>query len=175
MRMRPLTAIDALELGAIGQVFLDAHLRIERDAFGQIADALADLHRLRHDVEAGHAGDAAGGRQIGGQDAHDGRLAGAVVAEQADDLVLLDLETDVVDGQDGAEIFAQIFNVNHGPTVSVRLPRRATHTPVDNFFLGRRRGHCKGGQTLPIQVASRAPPMVEMKRWSGDTPGKRGP
>src|SRR5262249_2703818 len=73
----------------------------------------AHLHRVVHDVEAGHAGDAAGGRQVGGEDAHDGRLAGAVVAEQADDLVLLDLEADVVDRHDGAEELAQVLDVDH--------------------------------------------------------------
>ena len=63
MRLRPLLAVDALELGPVVEVLLDAHLGVERHALGQVADAPADLHRLVHDVEAGHAGDAAGGRQ----------------------------------------------------------------------------------------------------------------
>src|SRR5262249_42879035 len=49
-----------------------------------------------------------------GEDAHDRGLAGAVVAEQADDLILFHLEADVVDRHHGAKEFGQALDVNHG-------------------------------------------------------------
>ena len=45
---------------------------------------VAQLRRLAHGVEAGHAGLAAIGGQQRGEDAHDRRLAGPVGAEQAE-------------------------------------------------------------------------------------------
>jgi hypothetical protein len=105
--------LDALELGAVLQVLLDAHLGVQRDVLRQVADTLAHLHRVVHHVEAAHARHAAGGRQVRRQDSHDGGLAGAVVAQQTDDLALLDRERHVVDRHDGAEELAQMFNLDH--------------------------------------------------------------
>ncbi len=111
---RPTVALDALNLGPVIEIFIDAHFAIERNTLRQVADAFADFQRVFHHVKSIHLDDAAGRRQIGGEDAHDRGLAGAVVAEQADDLVLFDLETDVADGQDVAEVFGQSFDVDHG-------------------------------------------------------------
>ena len=97
--------LDALDFGAVIEVFLDAHFAVQRNALRQVADAFTDFQRVFHHIEAVHFGDAAGGRQIGGEDAHDRGLAGAVVAEESDDLVLFDLEADVADGQDVAKVF----------------------------------------------------------------------
>jgi len=41
--------------------------------------------------------------QLPGQDRHQGRLAGSILAKQGEDLALLDLETDIVIGADLAE------------------------------------------------------------------------
>ena len=107
-------ALDALELGPVGEVLADAHLGVERHALGQVADALADLHRLVHHVEPGDPGVAAGGGQPGGEDAHAGGLAGPVGAEEADEFAGLDLEGDVVHGQDGAVVLGQVLDVDRG-------------------------------------------------------------
>src|SRR5262249_19659764 len=110
----PLPAFDPLELGAELQVLADPHFWIQRYALGQVAHALPDFHAVVDRVEAGNAGNTAAGREIRGEYAHDGRLAGAVVTEQADDLVFLDVKTDVVDGADRAKEFGQVLDVNHG-------------------------------------------------------------
>ena len=47
-------------------------------------------------VEAGDVGRARRGRQEAGEDAHRGRLSGAVGAQKADDLPLFHLKGDVV-------------------------------------------------------------------------------
>src|SRR5439155_13194801 len=82
-------------------------------ALGQVADVLADLVGLRHHVVAGDLGHAAGGGQVAGEDAHGGRLAGAVGAEKAHDLAAADLEADAVDGQHGAEVLGEVLDADH--------------------------------------------------------------
>src|SRR5262249_22621837 len=108
-----LLALDALEGGAVGEVLLDAHFGIQRHALRQVTDVLAHLHRLVQDVVSGDDGAAGGRREVGGEDAHDRRLAGAVVAEQPDNFVAPDLETDVGNGQHGAEVLGKVVNFNH--------------------------------------------------------------
>jgi hypothetical protein len=61
----------------------------------------------------GDASDAAGGREVTGQNADGSRLAGAVWSEEADDLSLGDLKVDIVNGQDGAKVFGEMSNLNH--------------------------------------------------------------
>ncbi|CFN70445.1 Uncharacterised protein [Bordetella pertussis] len=50
-----------------------------------------------HDVVAAHAGAAGGGVRQAGQDRDQGGLAGAVGAEQAEELAVLDLQADIVE------------------------------------------------------------------------------
>src|SRR5439155_26185512 len=107
----PVLAVDALELGPEIEVLVHAHLAVHRHALGQVADVLADLVGLRHHVVAGDLGDAAGGGQVAGEDAHGRGLAGAVGAEEADDLAAGDLEADTVDGQDRAEILERLWTL----------------------------------------------------------------
>ena len=73
-----------------------------------------DLEGLGADVEAGQAGDAAGRRQIGGQDPHGGRLAGSVEAQQSDNLSPVDAEADPIHGQHRPEILGEVLDVDHG-------------------------------------------------------------
>src|SRR5205823_1938618 len=56
----PVLALHAAEFGSVAQVFLDAHLRVQRHALRQVADVAAHVDRLGHDVGAGDAGDASG-------------------------------------------------------------------------------------------------------------------
>ena len=122
----PVFARDALELGAVFEVFIDAHFGIERHAFGQVADVAADFQRLRHDVIAGDLGDAAGRGQIRRQDAHCRGFAGAVGTEEADDLALVHLEADAVDGQDGTEILGELIDADHVRAFSRKADRGTT-------------------------------------------------
>ena len=85
-------AFDALELGAVLQVLANPHLGVQRHALGQVADPAADLHRLVHHVVTREPRVAAGGGQPRREDAHAGRFAGAVRAEEPDEFAGLDLK-----------------------------------------------------------------------------------
>ena len=62
---------------------------------------------------------AGGGGEVAGQDAHGGRLAGAVGAEEADDLAGRHVEGHVADGGVVAVVLGQVADVDHGqPPVS---------------------------------------------------------
>ena len=105
---------DAAQLGHERQVAPDGHLVVERRRVGQKADARADLVRVARDVDAvdGHL---AGGRQEhAAEDLERGRLAGAVEAEEADDLAALDGEGEVADGGVLAVVLGQSFDFDHG-------------------------------------------------------------
>src|SRR5262249_51277532 len=80
---------------------------------------------LGDDVIAGHAGDAAGRPQHRAEDAHGGRLAGAVGAEQAEDLARPRRETDAIDRVDHAaaqvaEGLGEGLDVDHSGQPSAR-------------------------------------------------------
>ena len=62
------------------------------------ADQPLGLHLLLPDVELAHKRAPAGGPGAGGQDADGGGFAGAVRAEQSEDLARADLEGDLVEG-----------------------------------------------------------------------------
>ena len=127
----PLLALYPLELGPKEHVFLDAHFGVQRHALGQVADIPPHVHRLVHDIEAGDAGDAAGGRQEGCQDAHGGRLAGTVGAEEADNLAMRHVEGDVADGGVVAVVLGELADVDHeGLGVASPVPRTGEALPV---------------------------------------------
>ncbi len=71
---------------------------------------------MADDVDARDANPAAGGQGAGGGDGDGGRLAGAVGTEQAEDLTLLELQVDAVQGHH-AELrlvnLGQIFNFDN--------------------------------------------------------------
>ncbi len=88
-----------------GQVIEDRHFRIERDRLRQVADALANLQRLVDDVKSGDAGRSRGRRHISGQDAHSRGFAGTIGTQKTDDLTLLGVEADALQGRMRAVIF----------------------------------------------------------------------
>ena len=96
-----------------GQILADRHVRVERRRFRQIAGPALGLDRLVEDVEARDDGFALGGRHEAGEDAHRRRLAGAVRAEEAEDLAALDAEADVVDRRDAAVAFREVLDLDH--------------------------------------------------------------
>jgi hypothetical protein len=77
-------------------------IRPRTGALADITDGLAHGVGLTGDVEAGDAGAAARERQERGQHAGGGRFAGAVGAEEGDELAFLDVEGDAADGFDRA-------------------------------------------------------------------------
>jgi hypothetical protein len=109
----PIAGRNALDLGDERQVFGDRHVGVERRRFRQVADAPLGLDRLIKDIEAGDDGFAVRGRHVAGQDPHGRRLAGAVRAEEAEDLAALDAEADVVDGRDTAISLREVLDLNH--------------------------------------------------------------
>src|SRR5258706_9992104 len=113
-------AIHLAETAAEIEVFLDAHLGVHRDVFGEVTEVFADLLGLVEDVEAVDGGGTARGREVAGEHAHGRGFAGAVGAEETDDIALLNLEADAIYGEGLAEDLGQIFNGNHaGSSVAV--------------------------------------------------------
>jgi hypothetical protein len=86
----------ALQFADKGQVFGGPHLGIERRHFGKVTGALLDFERLFQHVEPGDSSFSRGWREKAGKHAHGGGFAGAVGAEEAHNLALLDLKRDVV-------------------------------------------------------------------------------
>jgi hypothetical protein len=89
---------DAVQPGAIRQVFVDGELRIHRRLLGQVAEVLLGRLRRLAQVDAGDRDEARAGREAAGEHLHRGGLAGAVGAEQAEDLALLQGEVEAGDG-----------------------------------------------------------------------------
>ena len=87
---RPRLHRNAAQLGRVVEEVDNSHLGVKRAILRQIADPLLRLGAVRLDVMTidGHG---AGGRlEKASQDLHDRRLAGAVMAEQPDDLAVRD-------------------------------------------------------------------------------------
>ena len=82
----------------VAQIIGGGEIVVEADRVGQIADAPLDRKRLARRIEAEHAHLAC--RDVGQPEHHQdgGGLAGAVGAEQAENLAAADGERDVVDG-----------------------------------------------------------------------------
>ena len=72
----------------------------------------AHLLAVALDVEAVDGGVAAGRDEEAAEDADERRLAGAVRAEEAEDLAARDLQRDAVERADGAEVLGDVLNVD---------------------------------------------------------------
>src|SRR5205807_1386592 len=108
-----LAAVQALDAGAEAEVFGGTHLGVERAVLRHVADAASDFERVPEDVKAVDGGGAGGGGQEAGEDAHGGRLAGAVGPEEADHTAARHVEGDVADGGVVAEKLGQLVDVDH--------------------------------------------------------------
>jgi hypothetical protein len=91
----------------------DQHVVVERWVLGEVADALADLGRLLEHVESRDAHRALGGRQEAGDDAHGGRLPGAVRAEETEDLPGHRRERHVLNGREVPVALRQVRDFDH--------------------------------------------------------------
>src|SRR5262249_21882898 len=89
--------LDAVELREEAQVLQAAHARVEVLVGEHQVDQRPDARPLPRDVEAEDGGAAAARSRAAAEDADRRRLAGAVVAEQAEDLALGDVERDAVE------------------------------------------------------------------------------
>ena len=110
-RLRGLGLVESVELGEVGELVADAHLRIQAAFLGHVAEAPPALDVGRLPVPADLAG-------IGGEDAdrdpHRRRLPGAVRADEAEHLPLGDREGEIVDGDGVAVALAEANQLECG-------------------------------------------------------------
>src|SRR4029453_17875539 len=148
---------------------------VEADAVGQVADAALDLERLARRVEPDDSGLALG--HLGQAEQHEDRrrLAGAVLAEKAEDLAGLDLEVEAIDRAAVAVMLRQATGPDGDGGVIEQgrsRPRRATRVgrrPVGSgrgarpdhslagsasVLLGHRRPYVRKTQARPPTIAT---------------------
>ena len=105
-----------------------------------------------------------GRRHVAGQDAHRRRLAGAVRAEEAEDLAALDAEADIVDGRDAAVALGEVLNLNHELLRSVCRRRRCraarAHEVRPSTGDATRRGNDSRGTAVTQSPIIDEPPMA---------------
>ena len=122
------------QMGADRDVLQHGHVGHQLDVLEGSGDAeLDDLLRRRVvDLVAEHGDRAAGRCQHAGDQVEGRALAGAVGADQGDDLAGLDVERDVVDGDDAAELLARLVDVQQHrrqSTAPARAPARSATYP----------------------------------------------
>src|SRR4029079_19225966 len=122
-RLVRLVARDPVEAGGVAEVLPPRQVAVEADAVGQVADPPLDLERLASRSERDHASLSVG--RLGQPEEHEDRrrLAGAVLPEQAEDLAGLDLEIEVVDGDEIAVLLGQTAGPDRRARLDVTLPR----------------------------------------------------
>ena len=106
MRGRDQLARHAVELGVQAHVLLGGQVGVERRVLEDEADVAPHRVALAVDVEAGDDRRAAGRRDERAEHRDRRRLAGAVGAEEAEDLTRRDLEVDPAHGLDLAVALA---------------------------------------------------------------------
>jgi len=107
-------AVDAVQLGVQAQVLRRGEVAVERRVLEHQADVPADLVALTGDVEAAHAGGAGGGPRERAEHVDRRALAGAVRAEEAEDLAASDREGHATDGLDLAVGLDEVLDLD-GP------------------------------------------------------------
>ena len=95
------------------QVVGDAHVRVDRQVFRQVAQNVLHLPRLFGQVDAIDADSPGRGLQVAAEHFHDGSFAGAVVAQQADDFAWRYMKADSVHGEAIAIGTGELFDFNH--------------------------------------------------------------
>src|SRR6185437_113568 len=101
---------DPVELGVEAQVLLGAEVAVEGLVLEDEADVAAHVVAGGGDVEAGDLGRPVARLGQRAEHVDRRRLAGAVGAEEAEDLAGLDLEVHAFDGFEIAEAFAEVFD-----------------------------------------------------------------
>ncbi len=124
---------------------------------------------VREAVDGGAPG---GGGDQADERAQGGRLAGSVGTEEADDLALVDVEAQVVDGPHGAEVLGEVLNRDDG---HVQVIIRSRAPPPRACCLGgrgERRGTLTRTDGMRITVTGGQRPdrrkLVERLRARGD-------
>src|SRR5262249_6813510 len=133
--------------GAEPEVLLGGQVEVECRLLEDDADLTADAERLALDVEAGDPRRAARRLEQRRQHPDRGRLAGAVRAEEAEELAGTDVEVDRVDRPDATVVATESRNCDGG---------YGGHVPAES--LAPRRGHRIGRPVgeLAVAVAERS-------------------
>ena len=100
------------EAAAKPKIFRHPHIFGQRIIFRHVTDVALGGFRLAGDGEAADFHRAGVGGQIAGENAHRRAFAGAVGAEQADNLSAFDGETEVIDGGQAAVSFYEMRDLN---------------------------------------------------------------
>ena len=96
------------------EVLLGGEVAVERRVLEHESDVPADVVAFAGDVEAAHAGGAGGGPRKRAEHVDRRALAGAVGAEEAEDLAGSDGERDAADGLDLAVGLGEVFDLDGG-------------------------------------------------------------
>ena len=104
---------DAPQARGVAEVLVHRHVVVERRAIRQIADLGAHLVRLFDHVEPADADGSARRQEVAGENAQRRGLAGAVQAEQPDDLAALDLRGNRADDPPVAVVLEKILDFDH--------------------------------------------------------------
>ena len=110
----PPRTLDAVGRGEELQVLDDLHVVVDAEEVGHVADDPPDLLGMRVDRVAADAGLAPGGLQERGQDPHRRRLAGTVGADVAEEVALVEVQGQVLQGVQFAVDFGQVLCLDHG-------------------------------------------------------------
>jgi hypothetical protein len=108
-----LSLVQPPDTGGELQVRADGHVRVQRDRLGEVADVPAPLQRIVSHVVVGYPDIPSGGHEVAGENAHRGGLARPVGSQQTNDLALLDIEADIVDGEALAVVLGEILDSDH--------------------------------------------------------------
>ena len=116
---------DPVQPGGVAEVLAAGEVAVEADAVRQVADPPLDLERATGRIQPDHARLAVG--RLGQPEQHqDGRrLAGAVLPEQPEDLAGLDLEVEMVDGDQVAVGLGEAAGPDRGARLVLSLARPA--------------------------------------------------
>ena len=125
--------VDAVQLGVHAQVLRGGEVDVQRGVLEDQADVAAHVVALRDDVEAADARRA--GRRLGQRAEHVDRraLAGAVGAEEAEDLARRDGERNAADGVDVAVGLDEVVDLDGGWRWEVTT--RQNNATVTEFLL----------------------------------------
>jgi hypothetical protein len=102
----PADTLEETQVGASGEV------GIEGGRFNQCADALQCVEVSAAHILAEELDGTGSGRYQAEDEADDGGFARAVGAEQAEDAALGDANSEVIDGEDGAELLSQCVDLD---------------------------------------------------------------
>src|SRR5712692_5757450 len=106
--------LQAVHLAEEMKVVTRAQLQVEGDLLGDEADEFLHELRLPYHVEASDGCGAAGGLEEGGQHGDSCGLASAVRAEQAEDLALVNVESDSTNGGKLAVALGEVAHPDSG-------------------------------------------------------------